>query len=103
MFSEQFFCVSCVFMFFRTKFGTEKAQNFHRISDIKIFMVFGTELAQKMYEIGTKFLTCTRFCFQKCKLFETILDQKIDRNELEKAQKTIILSSVNSPLSYALC
>ena len=59
------------------KFGTEKAQNFHRISDIKIFMVFGTELAQKMYEIGTKFLTCTRFCFQRYKLFGKFLDQKL--------------------------
>ena len=43
------------------------------------FLVFGSELAQKMYKIGTEFLTCTRFCFQK-------------------AQKTIILSSVNSSL-----
>lgn len=80
-------------VYFCTKFGTEKAQNLHRISDIKIFWF----LVQKTYEIGTEFLTCIRFCFQKSKLFGKILDQKIDRKVSEKAQKTIILSSVNSP------
>ena len=79
------------------KFGTEKAQNLHIISDINIFLFFCTELAQKTYKIGTEFLTCTRFCFQKSKLFGKILDQKIDRNVSEKAQKTRIMSSVNSP------
>ena len=92
-----FLCFLCIYVFC-TKFGTEKAQNLHRISDIKIFWFLCTELAQKMYKIGTEFLTCTRFCFQKSKLFGKILDQKIDRKVSEKAQKTIILSSVNSPL-----
>ena len=40
------FSVFLVYLCFCTEFGTEMAQNLHRISDIMIFLVFGTELAQ---------------------------------------------------------
>ena len=42
-----------VFLVYLCFYAPKLAQNLHRISDIKIFWVFVTELAQKTYESGT--------------------------------------------------
>ena len=60
---------------------------------------FANAGGHKTFEFGTEFLTCTRFCFQKSKLFGKILDQKLtETGQKRHTQETIILSSVNSPL-----
>ena len=74
------------------------AQKRHRISDMKIFGFgyrIGTENVRNWHRISDML----QILFPKVQIVGKILDQKIDRKESEKAQKFIILSSVNSPLA----
>ena len=88
---KNFLNLFSVFRVYLCFFAPNLAQNLHRISEIQIFWF----LVQNWHRISDMH----QILFPKVQIVGKILDQKIDRKESEKAQKFIILSSVNSPLA----